>query len=340
MNSRKYVPSFSFLLLLAFIVISLHFSFLYFSVTVKPNSVTKLSENHNLSSESLYCPEHFRWIHEDIWPWKSGGGIDRKFVERSEKFADLKLIILKGKVYVKKFSVTFQTRDVFTVWGILQLLRLYPGQVPDVELLFNFADRPDDEALNATWAPPVFYYSKGEYEVGILFPDWTFWGWAEVNVKPWESMVESIVEANKKLKWKDREPYAFWRGNPSVNYLRPSLMMCNVSQKYDWNARLYAQEWDKEAKQGYKNSNIADQCTHRYKIYIEGWGWSVSEKYILACDSMALFIKPKFYDFFSRSLLPMQHFWPISRAQNKCRDIKFAVDWGNKHPDEVRVARY
>ncbi|XP_065864331.1 uncharacterized protein [Euphorbia lathyris] len=335
MDSRKYVPSFTFLLLIVFVFISLHFSFLYSSVTVEINSVAKPSENRNLSSEGSYCPEHFRWIHEDLRPWKSGG-IDREVVGRSEKFADFKLIILKGKVYVEKFRDSYQTRDVFTVWGILQLLRLYPDGVPDVELLFHCGDRPDDQSLDATLPPLVFYYSKAETESGILFPDWTFWGWAEVNVKPWESMLQSIVEANKKMKWKDREPYAYWRGNPNVNYLRPSLMQCNVSQKYDWNARLYEQEWDKEAKQGFKNSNIADQCKHRYKIYIEGWGWSVSEKYILACDSMVLFMKPKFYDFFTRSLVPMHHFWPISRAQNKCRDIKLAVDWGNNHTHQAQ----
>lgn len=73
---------------------------------------------------------------------------------------------------------------------------------------------------------------------------------------------------------------------------------------------------------------------YRYKIYIEGSAWSVSEKYILACDSPTLLVKPKYYDFFTRSLIPEQHYWPI-RDDDKCRSIKFAVDWGNSHIDEV-----
>lgn len=74
----------------------------------------------------------------------------------------------------------------------------------------------------------------------------------------------------------------------------------------------------------------------RYKIYAEGATWSVSEKYIIACDSMTMFIEPRYYDFFTRSMLPLQHYWPIS-AKNMCEEIKFAVDWGNTHLDSVII---
>ena len=63
----------------------------------------------------------------------------------------------------------------------------------------------------------------------------------------------------------------------------------------------------------------------------------MSEKYILACDSMALFIEPKYYDFFSRSLVPLRHYWPIS-IQNMCQDINFAVEWGNSNAQKVHFS--
>lgn len=72
----------------------------------------------------------------------------------------------------------------------------------------------------------------------------------------------------------------------------------------------------------------------RYKIYIEGNAWSVSEKYILSCDSMTLLVKPEYYDFFIRSMVPMKHYWPI-RPKNKCGDLKFAVEWGNNNTEKV-----
>ncbi|XP_024316779.1 uncharacterized protein LOC104583783 isoform X1 [Brachypodium distachyon] len=57
--------------------------------------------------------------------------------------------------------------------------------------------------------------------------------------------------------------------------------------------------------------------TGRYKIYIEGSAWSISDKYILACDSMTLVI---YYDFFSRVLMPTKHYWPV-RDDSKCSSI-------------------
>lgn len=54
-------------------------------------------------------------------------------------------------------------------------------------------------------------------------------------------MLKLLVEGTKKKKWKDRVPYAYWKGNPDVSPNREDLMTCNVSDKHDWNARLYAQ---------------------------------------------------------------------------------------------------
>lgn len=73
----------------------------------------------------------------------------------------------------------------------------------------------------------------------------------------------------------------------------------------------------------------------RYKIYVEGRAWSVSRKYIQACDSPALVVAPRYYDFFSRGMAPLRHYWPV-KADAMCSAIKFAVDWGGRHQKEVR----
>jgi len=155
-------------------------------------------------------------------------------------------------------------------------------------------------------------------------------GRPEINIKPWHALQEDLKDGNNRVRWMNREPYAYWKGNPSVSATRQELVKCNVSSTQDWNARIYAQDWFKESKTGYKDSDLGSQCSHRYKIYIEGSAWSISQKYILACDSMTLLVTPKYYDFFSRSLMPIQHYWPV-RDDNKCASIKYAVDWGNSH---------
>jgi protein glucosyltransferase len=62
-----------------------------------------------------------------------------------------------------------------------------------------------------------------------------------VNIKPWEILLGELNEGNKRIEWMKREPYAYWKGNPTVAETRQDLMKCNVSEKEDWNARLYAQ---------------------------------------------------------------------------------------------------
>ncbi|KAH9775580.1 CAP10 domain-containing protein [Citrus sinensis] len=265
------------------------------------------------------CPDYFRWIHEDLSPWKVTG-ITRDMLERANQTAHFRLILVNNKVYIHKYKQSIQTRDVFTIWGILQLLRKYPGRLPDLELMFDCDDRPvirsrDYSGPNNKGPPPLFR--------------------AEINIKPWESLLRELKEGNNGRNWVDREPYAYWKGNPFVAETRRDLLTCNLSDKHDWNARLYVQDWILESKQGFQQSNLASQCAHRYKIYIEGYAWSVSEKYILACDSTTLIVKPYFHDFFIRYLQPLRHYWPI-RDKDKCKSIKFAVDWGNTHKQKAQ----
>jgi protein glucosyltransferase len=157
-----------------------------------------------------------------------------------------------------------------------------------------------------------------------------------VNIRPWAPLVEEVGEENTRLPWQDREAYAFWKGNPYVSEARRDLFRCNNDSAAgkEWNARLFKQDWDAAIRNGFKDSNLAKQCRYRYKIYVQGRSWSVSEKYILACDSPMLAIDTPFRDFFSRGLVAGKHYWPIDPA-DKCRAVKFAVDWGNSHPEQA-----
>ncbi|KAK7389991.1 hypothetical protein VNO78_25288 [Psophocarpus tetragonolobus] len=295
--------------------------------------------SHIPSKNSLTCPSYLRWIHEDLGPWRERG-ITRDMLEGARRTAHFRVVIVDGKLYVEKIRRAIQTRDVFTLWGILQLLRMYPGKVPDLELLFDCDDRPvisKERFQRPNGAiPPLFRYCSDQWSWDIVFPDWSFWGWAEINIKPWKQTLKEIKEGNERTKWKDRVPYAYWKGNPLVTPTRKDLMKCNVTEKNDWNTHLYIQDWDKESSEGYKKSNLGDQCANRFKIYIEGYAWSVSEKYILACDSTTLYVRSRFHDFFIRGMVPLEHYWPI-RENSKCTSLKFAVEWGNNHTDKAEA---
>ncbi|KAL5132881.1 O-glucosyltransferase rumi [Glycine soja] len=279
-------------------------------------------------SSTTSCPNYFKWIHEDLKPWKSKG-ITRDMVERGKNVSHFRLVIVNGKAYVEKYDKVYQTRDVFTIWGILQLLRLYPGKIPDLDLMFQCGDKPvvlkkDFQGPQAMSPPPVFHYCGDENAHDII------------NIGPWETTLHKILEGNKMIKWKDRTPYAFWKGNLAMADIRRELGKCNPTKEHDWNARIHNIQWNKEEANNFESSKLENQCNFRYKIYVEGAAWSVSEKYIIGCDSMTLFIEPTYYEFFTRSMVPLQHYWPIS-PKNMCEDIKYAVDWGNAHLDNAQV---
>nr|CAB3465614.1 unnamed protein product [Digitaria exilis] len=285
------------------------------------------------------CPEHFRYIHSDLSPWRESG-ITREAVESARDKATFRLVVVGGRAYVDKYRPAYQTRDVFTLWGILQLLARYPGRVPDLDLMFFCGDIPVVRAAaypDTSKAPPLFMYCTDDRALDIVFPDWTFWGWPEVNIRPWAPFLEEVERESRSLPWKDREPYAFWKGNPNVSGLRRDLMRCNGTDDggKDWHVRVFRQDWGYANRNGFKDSNLAKQCTYRYKIYVQGRGWSVSQKYILACGSPMLRIDTPFRDFSSRGLVAGRHYWPIDAAR-KCPSIKFAVDWGNAHEAEAQ----
>ncbi|BBN68226.1 hypothetical protein Prudu_339S000300 [Prunus dulcis] len=295
------------------------------------------------------CPSYFRWIHEDLRPWKETG-ITRDMIKQARKIAHFRLLIVDGKAFIEKYSQSFQTRDMFTLWGILQLLRVYPGRLPDLELMFNCGDQPSSHqrTLGARMLArhrcfdtarmrelgycvprlvflglescvtyefrfyqfPILAHLKSKESKTLAHKLWAnfYFGRVETNVKPWRSLLQSIKEGNKRTKWEDRVPYAYWKGNPNVARTRMDLLKCNVSDKNDWNTRLYIQNWEQESKQGFKDSNLENQCKHR----------------------------PRYHDFFMRGMEPLQHFWPI-RDNSKCTSLKFAVEWGNNHKDKAKA---
>ncbi|KAH9314618.1 hypothetical protein KI387_023245, partial [Taxus chinensis] len=284
------------------------------------------------------CPGYLGYIYEDLKPWRTSG-ITLEMVEQFQNKVSFRLTIVDGRMYLKVYHKYRQTRDIFSIWGFIQLMEYYPGLLPDLDLMFDCGDRPIINAHHYSEAkppPPVFRYCADDSTLDIPFPDWSFWGWSEINIRPWEGLLMDIRKRSEKMKWENRDPTAYWKGNPLVAKIRKNLLKCNASEGRDWNARLYIQDWSKEEQEGFKHSKLSDQCDHRYKIYVEGNAWSVSLKNILACDSTTLIVKPQYHDFFSRGLIPMEHYWPVG-LDRKCESIKFAVDWGNNHTSKAKA---
>ncbi|KAL5565624.1 hypothetical protein UlMin_028788, partial [Ulmus minor] len=126
------------------------------------------------------CPRTYPTSHNPshLGRWKETG-ITREMVEKARRTAHFRLVIVDGKASIAKYRQSIQTRDMFTQWGILQLLRLYPGKLPDLELMFDCDDRPvvrsrDFRDPNSV-PPPLFRYCSDGSSLDVVFPDWSFW---------------------------------------------------------------------------------------------------------------------------------------------------------------------
>jgi hypothetical protein len=209
------------------------------------------------------CPDYFRHIHSDLSPWRETR-ITREVVESGQRRASFRLTVVGGRAFVETYHYhrVFQTRDVFTQWGIAQLLARYPGRVPDLDLMFQCADTPVVHAADfpvPSMAPPLFRYCKDDSTLDIVFPDWSFWGWPEVNVRPWASLLEEMANETRRLPWPEREPYAFWKGNPDVSPARQDLFRCNSTRD---RIKVFRQDWGAAIRNGFKDSNLAKQCRY------------------------------------------------------------------------------
>jgi hypothetical protein len=154
------------------------------SLALSPNSTTTcatvldpspLPSTASSGANASSCPSYFRFIHEDLHPWRVAGGITRAMVNHARTMANFRLVVIRGRTYIERIAPAFQTRD-------LQLLRRYPGRVPDLNLMFDCIDWPvvradQYDGENATLLPPLFWYCGDNETLDVIFPDWSFWGW-------------------------------------------------------------------------------------------------------------------------------------------------------------------
>ncbi|XP_026460898.1 uncharacterized protein LOC113362141 [Papaver somniferum] len=155
---------------------------------------------------------------------------------------DLNRSIVDGFVVNWSRNGCVQSRAMFTIWSFLKLLKRYPGLVPDVDLMFDCMDRP---VLNGTKyygqiPPRLFRYCTTNAHFNIPFPDWSFWGWPEVNIEPWDDEFRSIKQGSQAKEWIKRWPRAYWKWNPDVlSPVHTELMRCNHSRF--WGAQIMRQ---------------------------------------------------------------------------------------------------
>ncbi|URE21130.1 hypothetical protein MUK42_11134, partial [Musa troglodytarum] len=244
------------------------------------------------------CPSFFRWIHRDLQPWRRSR-ISPAMVAEAGRHGAMRVVNLEGKrLFVDLYYACVQSRAMFTIWVLLQLLRRCPGVVPDVEsCLIAWTGPPliGPSTVRTTVAPMAVISRHRRRSSATAPPEIILTSPSRTG--PSGAEFQNIKLGSQTMKWRKRARTAYWKGNPDVQ------------------------------------SPVREAF---YKIYAEGYAWSVSLKYIVACGSLALIIEPRYEDFFSRGLVPKENYWPISPT-DLCPSIKFAVEWGNRNPSKAEA---
>ncbi|CAN1328988.1 O-glucosyltransferase rumi homolog [Linum perenne] len=194
----------------------------------------------SFSSPPTQCPEFFSYIHRDLSPWAKSGITEDQVME-AKNFAAFRIVISQGRLYFDPYYACFQSRMMVTLWGFVQLLQRYPGMIPDVDLMFDCMDKPILNRTERQSNPvPLFRYCTTREHFDIPFPDWSFWGWSEINIGPWSEEFPDIKRGSRAERWRSKQPRAFWKGNPDVvSPIRMELLQCNDSRK--WGAQIMRQ---------------------------------------------------------------------------------------------------
>ncbi|XP_024524828.1 O-glucosyltransferase rumi homolog [Selaginella moellendorffii] len=262
-------------------------------------------DNHNQGFQNHSRPKYFDSIDTDLRPWKDGG-ITKSSLSAARRKGSMRMVISQGKLYIEVYGKCPQSRSIFTAWGLLLLLERFPGKVPDVDFVLNCKDRP-------------------EYLAIVCRP--------EVDIPPWEEQSQQITAGSREVKWSERRPAAFWKGNSRMGKLRRHLLQCQSLE-----TEILDQDWISESRAGFPNSRLSQQCKDRFNIYVEGAAWSASLKYRMACGSTMLNVESKYREFFSAGLIPnLTHLAISANPDTMCQEIQAAVKWGNSHPLEAEA---
>eukprot|EP00887_Chlorella_sp_A99_P007639 scaffold20.g7639.t1 len=295
--------------------------------------------------ESFYSP----WIQRDLEPWAEAG-ITRDLVEGAADMYDicdgdmLRFHILNGSLWVHHITerrggwypavlgpenVAAKGRVPYVLLALLEVLRAFPGQIPDVDAVVHTADFP---CVRRKWAhgavpTPIFGYQGSVRHFDLPFPDYSFFGneyqylqdpWGNPTMG-WEAQACILAAKYGNVSLLDRIPQAssaMWRGRtkdkiyPHRDRLRRKFVEC-VGKARPADAALVS-----------PGPKPAVALQETYNVYIESDAYASNLKQKLACGSLLVALKMEYWEFYGRALQPGQHYVEITNEEDHvCEEL-------------------
>ncbi|KAK3284861.1 hypothetical protein CYMTET_7512, partial [Cymbomonas tetramitiformis] len=250
------------------------------------------------------------------------------------------------------------SRVWYWMWGLLELLERFPGQVPDVDITMQVEDTPKVErvvvlkppkggpkqhipyTLGDMKNPPpiIFSAARNPGTIDLLWPLWTMWGEDIPGTGPktggfhdpaWEGLLPKIIEAGRSTPWTERKhKNAFWRGAARTSGLRDTLIACSGKPEF----RVDASSVQHKTKEG-KPIGALDRVGHQYLVYMDGRTFSSAMLPMIPTGALLLFPESPFETLHSRAFRNAGHYLPIDKhAEHLCHN---SVEWAEAHPAEA-----
>lgn len=206
--------------------------------------------------------KYMKWIEHDLRHWKKNGITEDVMAAAEQRTHEcngdrFRFYIIKGALYVKhitgrpkegwfpsahKGEAFGKARVPYGLFAILSVLRLFPGQIPDMEAMLQTADftcvKESGDVDNP--APPTFGYTSADGFVDIPFPDPGWWGNEYHFIQEpggkrpqgWERQWQYFQVKWQNISFAHRVPSAMWRGrvdddwDPNRDALRRNFVGC------------------------------------------------------------------------------------------------------------------
>lgn len=234
--------------------------------------------------------------------WQTRGGISKKMIDENEKEAaphwgHARLIINRGKVYIRAFKEGTETRNSALVHLVQQAVESWPGggvakddTLPTIDLILSPGDK-DIFPNAASWT--VTKSIKDHRHTGKwLIPDFGFVGWPEAGIASFEEFLDQANQQEVQYPWYRKHTRAFWRGFANVYAVRRDLIkrteIMNHPERERW-ADVHETTFHPDGKgDWYPLVSLPEHCQHKYLIHVEGNSYSGRSRYLLSCHSVTI----------------------------------------------------
>mmetsp|Transcript_21500 Transcript_21500/g.64171 ORF Transcript_21500/g.64171 Transcript_21500/m.64171 type:complete len:435 (+) Transcript_21500:63-1367(+) len=271
----------------------------------------------------------------------------QNFCEQQARQACMTIVIAKGRIYVRHFVPGYQSRHRATLHAIYRVAQRF-GPLPDAQFVVEVTD-----GYFAGVDLPVFMITRMEHtQVGVLYPDFTFYTWPEAVCPPERShaygpLFEEFArearsaEADPEAWWKNKADVLFWRGGVVSSPQRAQAMKAlqglpGVDVAY--------MEWHNVSITGHNGApgcvGLRDHCRRRYLAFLNGNTYSSRLKYQLLCGSCVFASRPQWIEWWSRLLSPKTDYLEVrqdwSDAAEKLAEVRARPDGGHAIAEQGR----